>query len=494
MKVCFYAINGQGLGHLSRCYAVAKKLRCLLEMLGQEADIQFLTTSEADYLVRDFPVFKIPSRAGFQGRRGAASRYAANGKMMVSGMLAHFSPDLLVMDTIAQGSFQEFAFVKDFAKNRVLIDRHKRSEYRGARVHQAHLPLFDKILVPDDEEYRQDYSYGDEVLGRVKFVGKVHNFERSEAWGRERVREYFHVSGGQKLVYLSAGGGGDAEAEEQVGKLLDVLLSFDVKVILGYGALSSCEKVYGKDNVVAVTECGVSRYFNGVDLAVSAAGYNTYEELMAAGVNSLFFVQTKGMDVQERRVEQGAEAGWHGVVDLDCSREVLLEEIRCGLEAGVPGGLMSRDYAVGDSVAAYEMVTTCLRGSAANVELRLEASMALLALESYSLGYWGAESVSECYRLWKVFVVECDGGEGWQERCIAAASEKDVGGEVLKLLGVELLKMAQIQESLTEAGMSWGQQLRAIKDLVKDGVNSLRGDCDNQRAVEKLLTKQNYVD
>ncbi|MFT5905538.1 MAG: UDP-N-acetylglucosamine--N-acetylmuramyl-(pentapeptide) pyrophosphoryl-undecaprenol N-acetylglucosamine transferase [Cryomorphaceae bacterium] len=371
MKICFYAINGHGLGHLSRCYAVAKKLKDLLEMLSLEADIQFLTTSDADYLVRDFPVFKIPSRASFKGRKAAANRYAANGKMMVSSMLSHFSPDLLVMDTVAQGSFQEFAFVKDFAKKRVLIDRHKKSDYRGARIHQAHLPLFDKILVPDDAKHGEDYSYEDEILNKVRFVGKIHNFERSEAWSRERVRDYFHVSEGQKLVYLSAGGGGDAEAEEQIAQLLEVVSGLNVKVILGYGALSQSTKIYGEDKIVSLTECGVSRYFKGVDLALSAAGYNTYEELMAAQVNSLFFIQTKGMDVQERRVIQGVEAGWHDVIDLNDSRADLLEKIKCSLAEGVSQGLLDREYPTGDSVAAYELLTTCLRNDSVDKKLKV---------------------------------------------------------------------------------------------------------------------------
>ena len=61
MKVLFYAINGVGLGHLSRLLAIARALAPLARSLGARPDLQFITTSDASELAHDFPVFKIPS-------------------------------------------------------------------------------------------------------------------------------------------------------------------------------------------------------------------------------------------------------------------------------------------------------------------------------------------------------------------------------------------------------------------------------------------------
>jgi len=177
MKVCFYAINGHGMGHLSRSYAIAKRLRLLLGMLAEEADIQFLTTSQADYLIRDFPVFKIPSRASFKGKKSAASRYTANGKMMISSMLSHFSPHLLVMDTIATGSFNEFHFVKSFAQKTVLVERHKNTSTARSDIHQSHLHLFDSILVPEESSQLPDYAIPSILHEQTHFVGRIHGVD-----------------------------------------------------------------------------------------------------------------------------------------------------------------------------------------------------------------------------------------------------------------------------------------------------------------------------
>ena len=62
VRLLFYAINGTGLGHLTRLLAVARSCRELLDALEQEADIRFLTSSEASEVVWDFPVYKLPSK------------------------------------------------------------------------------------------------------------------------------------------------------------------------------------------------------------------------------------------------------------------------------------------------------------------------------------------------------------------------------------------------------------------------------------------------
>jgi hypothetical protein len=59
-----------------------------------------------------------------------------------------------------------------------------------------------------------------------------------------------------------------------------------------------------------LTEPEVCRLFGGIDLAVSAAGYNTYEELLAAKVPSVFFSQRKGLDRQDLRIHAGHASGY----------------------------------------------------------------------------------------------------------------------------------------------------------------------------------------
>ncbi len=66
---------------------------------------------------------------------------------------------------------------------------------------------------------------------------------------------------------------------------------------------------------------------------------------------------------------QGVEAGWHGVIDLNDSHANLLGTIKSSLAEGRSKNLLAREYPIGDSVAAYELVTTCLRGESVDKKL-----------------------------------------------------------------------------------------------------------------------------
>ena len=352
MKTCFYAINGHGLGHLSRSYAIAKRLNSLIQMIGGKPDIQILTTSEADYIVSDFPVFKIPSRSKFKGNKAAATRYSSNGKMMISSMLSHFSPDLLVMDTVATGSFNEFTFIKDFASKTAIVERHKNQEYSNSATHQSHLALYDAILIPEENDKADDFAIPLSKRQETHAVGRIHNFELHKALSRKQVREYFQTQREQKIVYLSAGGGGDTAAESQINEILKALKMLPVQIIIGFGPLSRSPRIYGDPKIVSVCEADIWRFFPGVDLAISAAGYNTYEELLSARVPSLFFAQEKGMDQQQRRIEHGLKSGWHGVLDLSSN---ILNQIESTIEGGSFATLSNREPTVGAIQAAQRL-------------------------------------------------------------------------------------------------------------------------------------------
>lgn len=376
MKVVFYAINGLGLGHLSRCEAIARKMRALGQMLGEPMDISFLTTSDADWVVQGFPVYKFPSKSVFKGQPGAAKRYVSGAKLMLSNMMAWMRPDVLVVDTQSQGAFAEFHFLRDYARRCVLIERHKLTEQAESSVHQSHLKLYDEVIVPDDDDQQERYLFPSEVTPR--FVGRVSGFDDEDAWERQRVRDYFGVSDGQRLVYVAAGGGGDPAAGEERRALIDELLAIpEVVVLTGMGPLSQEEGLHSLPRVHSIREPKIWRYFRGLDLALSAAGYNSYEELLAAGVPCLFFPQVRGLDDQDGRIAIGEAAGWHGRLD----QSQVAEQVRAVLSGSkvINGALQERLPARGALQAACRIYQ--LGVSEAQLETRLILDSARLALE-----------------------------------------------------------------------------------------------------------------
>lgn len=312
IRILFYAINGTGLGHLSRLLNLARSARELLEILGVGADFHLITTSEAPQLAWDFPVYKLPSKRVVKDAGADAVRFVQSAKLMVANLTANLSPDLLVLDTEPQGAFQDFVFLRGFAQATAFIDRHKAPKVAAREVHQRHLQLYDRILVPDDLERAARYPAPFEIQRKRRFIGRVHGYRPEAALPADEVRRQLGVHEDHQLVYLSAGGGGDSTAQRSLNAVIDALAEDpSLHLVIGYGPLFRGEQRRGP-RLTALSEPDLSRYFSGFDAAVSAAGYNTFFELLGAEVPTIFFSQAKGMDRQDERLEWGAAHGLCG--------------------------------------------------------------------------------------------------------------------------------------------------------------------------------------
>ena len=359
VKVLFYAIDGTGLGHVSRLLALARSARELLHALGHRADFQFLTTSDAPEVIDDFPAYKLPSKTAIAAGDAAARGFTASAKSLVANLCAGFRPDILVLDTVPDGAFHEFLFIRDYARRTAFVDRHKDRSHSRSRSHLSHLALYDLILVPAWERESGRYPLPRKLEARRRFTGPIHGLRHERLLSRAEVRARFGVPSERDVLYLSAGGGGDAHAGDEIATLLDAAADDDRWfVLVGYGPLYRGERCYRR-HVVPLSEPEVYRYFAGVDAAVCAAGYNTYQELLAAGVATVFYPQKKGLDRQDERVAAGVAAGWHRAVsrlDRDLVRAELARladpEERLRLQAGWE----ARPLAEGQLAGAVELL------------------------------------------------------------------------------------------------------------------------------------------
>ena len=165
----------------------------------------------------------------------------------------------------------------------------------------------------------------------------------------------------QRLLYLSGGAGSDSR--EGIQHLIDAL-SPDPRnfLLVGYGPLHKGSVAY-RPNLVPLFSPDARRWFPALDGAISAAGYNSYEELLAARVPTLFFPQSKGMDRQDERVRLGLERGWHGFLPSDLlgqSHEQLRQQVETLLgdsrRAKIAQALDERPPSVGALRAAVEIL------------------------------------------------------------------------------------------------------------------------------------------
>ena len=274
-SLLFYAINGTGLGHLTRLLAIAREARELLQALGQKADIRFLTTSEGSELAWDFPVYKIPSKTLVRQTDLDAAEFLAGSKLLILNLVAQIRPHCLILDTAPQGAFSEASMLRSLSRFMIFVDRHKDPKVARSPLHQAHFPLYDRVLVPDDADQSDRYPIPLELEGRRRFVGCVSGLRPECNLSSDATRDYFQVEPGQRLIYVSGGGGGDPASREGLRWLVEALAAEPRNhLLVGYGPLHRGEQLYRR-NVTPLNLPDASRFFPGLDAAVSAAGYNS---------------------------------------------------------------------------------------------------------------------------------------------------------------------------------------------------------------------------
>jgi len=293
LRIVSYAINGRGMGHLTRQLAILRWVRRILALLDIKSEIWVLTSSEADTLARreGFAALKMPSKAMMRDAGIEPNRYLGICRTWVMNAIAGLGPDLLLVDTFPGGSFGELVAALELARHRVLVARRVRQGFAEEEAYKALLPIYEQIIRPDTDG-----------------VGPILLREPDEMMEPAAARTALGVEAGRRAVYLSLGGGGDVAAPEMLPRLVRELRARDWHVVVGAGPLYIGEEIRGP-GVTWLDRYVPMELLPGVDAAVAAAGYNTFHELMSAGIPTVFVPQPRIADDQEARAQRAVVAG-----------------------------------------------------------------------------------------------------------------------------------------------------------------------------------------
>lgn len=293
VRVVSYAINGRGMGHLVRQLAVLRMVRRLTALMDLRSEVWLLTSSEADTLARreGIPALKMPSKAMLRDAGLDPHRYLAVARTWVLNAVVGLQPDVLLVDTFPGGSFGELLPVLELAPQRVLVARRVRQEVAADDAYASLLPLYDDVIVPDDRD-----------------VGPILAREPAELMPRDVARRALGVPDGARAVYLTRGGGGDLDAARELPRLVRALLGAGWHVVVGAGPLYIGPELRGP-GVTWLERYTPVELLTGVDAAVAASGYNTFHELMVAGVPTVFLPQPRLSDDQVARADLAVRAG-----------------------------------------------------------------------------------------------------------------------------------------------------------------------------------------
>lgn len=316
-----YAVNGRGLGHLSRQVAIQRWLRRYAAFAGVRSEHWFLTTSEADTLLfhEGFAGFKLPSKA-VVGEAGVPKpHYLALAKQWVWHSVALLRPDLFIVDTFPGGSFQELVGVLDLCRHPALVLRPVRPEFARRPAFRAMAGLYERVLVPSRE---QDEPGLADALGlpgdRLRFVGPIMRGERFERCSRAEARNWLGVPASARCILVSGGGGGDDGVDPLFAAVEATLdrLGDDVWLVFAAGPLFRGRPRTGPRRVWWTTP-DLPRLLAAFDASVCAGGFNAVHELGFAGVPTVFVPQRKIADDQHDRARKWVERDAAVCLELD---------------------------------------------------------------------------------------------------------------------------------------------------------------------------------
>ena len=277
---------------------------------AQAPEILFLTSSDASDSLADagFAAFKIPSKTVARKTELNKLEYRRLAKHFVWNTLGVFTPDLLVVDTFPSGSFDELFQVLDGPFKSSFVYRNVNADYASRATFRSAVQMYDQVVAPHakSEASRGGFAAHD---GDLTFSGEVVQFEQEDLLPAQAAREQLGIADDKKLVYVSAGGGGDPNAQATLQSLVDSFTALeDVHLSVGAGPLYRGPRM-AEDNVTWFDGPSVAKYFAGLDAAVSAAGYNTFHELIYTRVPTAFYAQAKVADDQADRIDAASEAG-----------------------------------------------------------------------------------------------------------------------------------------------------------------------------------------
>lgn len=303
-RILFYAINGLGLGHVTRLLAIARRVRAR----SPEAEIVFLTSSEAESVIfrEGFAAFKVPSKTLRAQAHIRPATYARMVQTVALNLLASFHPHVLVVDTFPGGAMQELLPVLRWDSRKVFVFRAQRPEAARSPVVQGPLNLYDLAVIPHHEG-EEDAPLPDGL--DAVWTGPIMVREAHEAHARGEARGILALPVDGPVVYVTFGGGGDGEMDQSLGAAVEALSGSGMAHVAVPAAPLYRGALARRAGVTVADRYPMADCFAAFDCAISAAGYNSAMELLHHGVPTAFMPFPRQVDDQETRAERIAAAG-----------------------------------------------------------------------------------------------------------------------------------------------------------------------------------------
>ena len=300
LRVLFVSSNGAGMGHLTRLMAMARRASPGIEPV-------FASFSQAVPVVRaeGFAYEYVPSRDDLsigprRWNRLLAQRFV--------DIFDRVRPSAVVFD----GTYPyDGLFRAGMAEKGARLVWSRRAMWRpGLGLGQlARSGQFDLVLEPGEVAGAADRGATVERTDAVR-VRPVVLLDESDLLDRESAMAELGLNPERPAVLVTLGAGNLDDQRSLLGRVVAAVASDrDVQVCVTTPVIAYSES-HLAHQVHRVSVYPISRCFHAFDYAVSAAGYNSFHELVGFGVPTAWVPNLEtGMDDQEARARWAGEAG-----------------------------------------------------------------------------------------------------------------------------------------------------------------------------------------
>lgn len=277
-RVMFITINGVGMGHLTRMLAIAKRCKKPIEPV-------FVTMSQALKVLRQqgYLAEYIPSR---QYLDCDLNKWNESLRDEVNEMISFYDPAVVVFDGNVpyQGLIEAIKAnpAPWFIWSRRGMWRSDNTDIVGREKH------FDIVLEPGDLAALDDHGITTRYRDRTFQVGPIRLLGPSEMLSREEARKELGLDMERPavLIQLGAGNNYDYRSIHNLA-LAHAMDRYDAQIAVGEWLISD-RTIDLPKGVVRMPGYPFARYFKAFDMAISAVGYNSFHELLFAGVPTIF--------------------------------------------------------------------------------------------------------------------------------------------------------------------------------------------------------------
>lgn len=317
--VLFMTTNGVGLGHVTRALAIAR--RC-----PRELEPVFVTLSQGVRLIEEagYRTEYLPFHAYLGADIARWNEYLAR---ELGEITAFYDPSVIVFDGNTPYSGLVQTLRRSAAAWAVWVRRGfwRPGEGKSAIERES---VFDAVIEPRDLAGILDEGPTTQSRGRTRSVAPIRLLDEHELLARDEARAALDLPQAKLCVLLQFGAANNFDFGACQQRCVDWLLARPGVAVASLESPISLEPPDLPPEVRVLRRFPASRFLRAFDAVVSAAGYNSYHELLLSGTPALFVPnEHPQMDDQRARAEHAARLGLGLAV-----RTVELYRLANGLE------------------------------------------------------------------------------------------------------------------------------------------------------------------